>query len=134
MTNEERDHQARLNYNRLCFILNCFIRTMDSLQDSNQYRHAMKQKGNQLLKEAEQICNTHQWAFCKFGTIDNEGVSIDAEDVFNITDDAYERLINFFVTREPNHIVSVMTLLERLEEKDPDFLNKIEAPFTPVAK
>ena len=63
MTNEERDHQARLNYNRLCFILNCFIRTIDNLQDSNQYRHAMKQKGNQLLKEAEQICNTHQWAF-----------------------------------------------------------------------
>ena len=133
------DHQQRDNknsklFNQIAFLLNCAIPLLDELKETTAYNKELKFHGNQVLKQMEKYTEGHQKLFMFGGEVQVPGSdkSINAQDIFNITDTAYEKLITWVSNRHPNHIVSLMTTIERMEASGKLDLNMVDNAYTPV--
>lgn len=128
---EKKDAEARDNYNKLCFLLNCIIPIIDELKETTQYKKQVKMYGNQLLKSIIPICNQHQKLFIEYGQAPNTDQNITMENVFNITSTAYEKALELFL-QKPNAIVSIMAIVENMVAENPNYLNEVDVSYTPL--
>lgn len=134
LQHEQELNNLRLKYNRLCFVLQLIPSLVDDLEGTTFYRQDIKYLANNLRKKVIPICNEHQNAYVNFGNVNNEGKELHSEDIFNITDLAYEKYSRFATERQPHHIVSLMTIIDNMEKENPNVLNEVETPFTPLAR
>lgn len=129
-----RDAKFTKDFNILAFLLNCAIPIMDRLKETDAYNKEIKFHGNQFLKVAEKFTDRHQRLFIFGGNIPipDSDKTINANDIFNITDTAYEKMLDWMQNRHPNHIVSVMTTIEKLEASGKLNLNDVLSDYVPV--
>ena len=130
----KRDNYNSKLYNQLAFLLNCAIPIMDELKETDKYKNEIKLHGNQFLKHIEKFTADHQKLFMFGGQVEipGTGKTINAQDIFNITDTAYEKLLAWAGKRHPNHIVSLLTTIERLEASGKLDLNQVDNDYVPV--
>jgi len=132
--NRQRDHKNSKLFNQVAFLLNCAIPLLDQLKETTAYNKELKFHGNQVLKQMEKYTEGHQKLFMFGGDVPIPGTdkSINAQDIFNITDTAYEKLLSWASNRHPNHIVSLITTIERLEASGKLDLNHVDNSYVPV--
>lgn len=128
---ERKSEEARMEYNKLAFMLNCIIPMIDKLSETKLYQKQVKYHANQLLKLIEPICNEHQNAYINYGRVQNEGGTIHTQDVFNVTDDAYNEALEFFTESLPSDVVKTMYRIKELKESNSDFLD-VAIPYRPI--
>ena len=129
----KKDEQIRSDYNALCFLINCIIPIIDRLEENSTWRHNLKKLGNNFRSEIIKLSDEHGNTFINHGAIDKpEGGTIDAQDIYKITNIAYDKALEWFTTRKPNHIVSLITSIEKLEENDNNFLDNVLTEYKPI--
>lgn len=86
------------------------------------------------MKAAEKFTDRHQKLFIFGGDIPipDTDKTINANDIFNITDTAYEKMLDWMQNRHPNQIVSTMTIIEKLEASGKLNLNDVLSDYVPV--
>lgn len=134
LNNEERNKKANNAYNKVGFLAQTLIPLIDDFMDTDKPKRLFKKACNDLLSEAVKMNNEHYADFSQFGKIANpEGLEHESLDIYNITAKAYDEAYEFFTTRKPNHVVSIMELIKRLEADGID-LNEIAVNYEPLLK
>lgn len=132
MTTKKSPLEIKLLYNQLCFLLNLIIPKIDELEDTTVYRQDVKFHANRLREKLIPLADEHQLAYINYGNVKNLEKDISANDVFNITDKAYEEALDWFFKRPPSQVVTLMTEIKRLEAENPNHMNEIYTEYTPL--
>lgn len=128
---EKEDYEAKMNYNKMGFLADVAIEVNEMLKDTNQYRQQIKFHANALQKEMEKIVGVHAKSYNEFGNVDNEGKSMDARNIYNISSKAYDEAFEFFCNRNPAEIVSAMELIRQFEANGGN-LADISVQYQPI--
>ena len=129
----QQDHNFRMNYNKLAFLVPILIDLMDKISESNVYKHNFKKFGNLFLAEGEKIVKTHFDQYENHGIIEDNVNKVDAKDVYNLSSKAYEEAFDFFTTRKASEISSIMSIIKVCEESGMD-LTEYLIEFVPLKK
>lgn len=132
MTAPKTPLETKLLYNQLCFLLNLVIPKIDELEETNVYRQDVKYHANRLREKIIPISDQHQLAYANYGNVPNGEKQINAMDVLNITARAYDDAFDWFFTRPPHHIVSLMSAVKQMEAENPNLMNEVATEYTPV--
>lgn len=131
---DETQRLKRLNnaYNKVGFIAQSLIPIIDELIETTSPKFAFKKACKDLLHESEKMTKEHYKNFEEFGKVEsNEGKAHESLDIYQITSLAYDSAVEFFTTRSPNEVVSIMELIRRLE-KDGVNLMDIGVNYEPM--
>lgn len=119
-------------YNQIGFITQVLVPKIDVLMETNKPKHAFKKACKDYLRESEKFLNEHYKNFEDFGKIEaNDGKTHESLDIYQITAKAYDEAFEFISNRTPNEVVSIMTLINRLE-KDGVNLSEINIDYEPI--
>lgn len=128
----DKNTVARLEYNQICFLLDCVVQAIDKIENTHLFRQEVKLQANRLRKTILPYTEKHQLAYLGFGDVENGENTIPAEQVLVITQVAYEKALEWFTTRPPHHIVSLMTLIEKTEKDFPNLMEEVDTKYTPI--
>lgn len=128
---EKKDYEAKMNYNKMGFLADVVIEINESLKDTTAYRQSIKYHANALQKEMERIVGIHAKSYNEFGNVDNDGKSMDARNIYNISSKAYDQAFDFFCNRNPAEIVSAMELVRQYEANGGD-LADVRVQYEPI--
>lgn len=119
-------------YNQLGFMAQSMIPMVDAMMETTTPKFALKKACNDIIRECEKMTFEHHKNFEDYGKVEaNDGKSHESLDIYQITSVAYDEAVNFFTTRSPNEVVSIMELIRRLE-KDGVNLMDIGVNYEPM--
>lgn len=130
---ENQDHEFRMNYNKLAFLVPILIDLMDKLSESNAYKHNFKNFGKLFLAEGEKIMKTHFGLYENHGIIEDGINNVDAKDLYNVSAKAYEMAFEFFTTRKSSEVSSIMSIIKYCEKEGME-LSDYLVEFVPLKK
>ena len=128
-----KEEHARLNYNQMAFLASALIPIIDELKDTTEYQKGLKKSPNESLSHLEKINLKHFKMYDSFGMVEVQGQKMHSKDIHTVTSKAYDKALEFFVTRKPSEILTVMQLLEKAENKGLK-LEDVFIEYTPVKK
>lgn len=128
---EKKNLQSKIDYNIMGFLCNALIPVIDRLKESTEYKFSLKKACNDTLREAEKVNLTHFNSYHDYGIIKTAEGDMHSLSIHNTTSKAYDYMLELIVNRSPSHIVSIVELLKRAEEKGLD-LQEVFSEYEPA--
>lgn len=108
------DKEARLLYNKLAFLSQVVVDLCDKLEETTKPKRELKYHLKRANLEAQKVVKEHFDVWVKVGEIEQpDGTMIEGEDVYAITDRAYEYLFN----KKASEVVVIADMVRRMDEE-----------------
>ena len=128
---EKQNFQARMDYNRIGFILQALLPILDRFVESTQTKFALKKAVKDFIRESEKFIKEHHAAYEEHTPVDNEDKEVETRDIYVLTARAYDSLVESLYNDKPNEILSKKYLIDKYLSSGKS-LEDINIPFKPI--
>ena len=128
---EKQNFQARMDYNRIGFILQALLPILDRFVESTQTKFALKKAVKDFIRESEKFIKEHHAAYEEHTPVDNEDKEVETRDIYVLTARAYDSIVESLYNDKPNEILSKKHLVDKFLELGGD-LEDVSIPFKPI--
>lgn len=128
---EKQNFQARMDYNRIGFILQALLPILDRFVESTQTKFALKKAVKDFIRESEKFIKEHHAAYEEHTPVDNEDKEIETRDIYVLTARAYDSLVESLYNDKPNEILSKKCLVDKFLESGGN-LEDVNILFKPI--
>lgn len=128
---EKQNFQARMDYNRIGFILQSLLPILDRFVESTQTKFALRKAVKDFIRESEKFIEEHYAAYEEHVPVQNGDKDVETLDIYVLTARAYDSLVESLYNDKPNEILSKKYLIDKYLSSGKS-LEDINIPFKPI--
>ena len=128
---EKQNFQARMDYNRIGFILQAILPILDRFVESTQTKFGLRKAVKDFIRESEKFIEEHYTAYEKHTPVQNGDKDIETMDIYVLTARAYDSLVESLYNDKPNEILSKKYIIDKFLSSGKN-LEDVNIPFKPI--
>lgn len=130
---EKANFEARMDYNRIGFILQALVPILDRFAEDTRTKFGLKKAVKDFIRESEKFIAEHHKAYEEHIPVLQEEKEVETRDIYNVTAQAYDWVVEMLYHDKANEILSKKRLVDQFLEAGGD-LEDVNIPFKPISR